>query len=159
MTIGNSAAPYINNLAHNFGLATNYSGVTHPSLPNYMALTGGKTVFTSDCVGCTTSARHLVDQVVDSGRHWKAYMESMPTPCSTIDTSLYVQKHNPFVHYDDVVKDPVRCRHHVVPYTQLAVADPLARALQLAGFTRIGGVVALGATVSMSAVLLAIRSS
>ena len=42
----------------------------------------------------------------------------------------------------------------MVPYTQLAVADPLARALQLAGFTRIGGVVALGATVSMSAVLL-----
>src|SRR5438552_10778241 len=42
----------------------------------------------------------------------------------------------------------------MVPYSQLAVADPLARALQLAGFTRIGGVVALGATVSMSAVLL-----
>src|SRR5947208_3776468 len=42
----------------------------------------------------------------------------------------------------------------MVPYTELAVADPLARALQLAGFTRIGGVVALGATVSMSAVLL-----
>jgi len=42
----------------------------------------------------------------------------------------------------------------MVPYTQLAVADPLARALQLAGFTKIGGVVALGAVVSMSAVLL-----
>ena len=42
----------------------------------------------------------------------------------------------------------------MVSYTQLAVADPLARALQLAGFTRIGGVVALGATISMSAVLL-----
>ncbi len=42
----------------------------------------------------------------------------------------------------------------MVPYTQLAVADPLARALQLAGFTKIGAVVALGAVVSMSAVLL-----
>jgi APA family basic amino acid/polyamine antiporter len=42
----------------------------------------------------------------------------------------------------------------MVPYTQLAVADPLARALQLAGFTKVSGVVALGATVSMSAVLL-----
>src|SRR5438093_1324840 len=42
----------------------------------------------------------------------------------------------------------------MVPYTQLAVADPLARALQLAGFTKISGIVALGATVSMSAVLL-----
>jgi basic amino acid/polyamine antiporter, APA family len=42
----------------------------------------------------------------------------------------------------------------MVPYTELAVADPLARALQLAGFTRVGGLVALGATVSMAAVLL-----
>ncbi len=42
----------------------------------------------------------------------------------------------------------------MVPYQELAVADPLARALQLAGFNRVGGVVALGATVSMSAVLL-----
>jgi APA family basic amino acid/polyamine antiporter len=42
----------------------------------------------------------------------------------------------------------------MVPYQELAVADPLARALQLAGFNRVGGVVAFGATVSMSAVLL-----
>jgi basic amino acid/polyamine antiporter, APA family len=42
----------------------------------------------------------------------------------------------------------------MVPYTELAVADPLARALELAGFRAVGGVVALGAVVSMSAVLL-----
>ena len=42
----------------------------------------------------------------------------------------------------------------MVPYTQLAVADPLARALELAGFRAVGGIVALGATVSMAAVLL-----
>jgi len=42
----------------------------------------------------------------------------------------------------------------MVPYQQLAVADPLARALEIAGYTRVGWVVALGAAVSMSAVLL-----
>lgn len=42
----------------------------------------------------------------------------------------------------------------LVPYQQLAVADPLARALEIAGFTRVGWIVALGAAVSMSAVLL-----
>src|SRR5690349_7653578 len=42
----------------------------------------------------------------------------------------------------------------MVPYQQLAVADPLARALQLAGFNAVGWIVALGAAVSMSAVLL-----
>jgi basic amino acid/polyamine antiporter, APA family len=42
----------------------------------------------------------------------------------------------------------------MVPYQQLAVADPLARALQLAGFGTAGWLVALGAAVSMAAVLL-----
>jgi acid phosphatase len=116
--IGSSAAPYINSLAKQYGLATNYTGVTHPSLPNYMALTGGETVFTTDCVGCTTPARNVFDEAVDAGRHWKAYMESMPTVCGTTDTTLYAQKHNPFVHYDDVVKNATRCANHVVPFTQ-----------------------------------------
>jgi len=42
----------------------------------------------------------------------------------------------------------------MVPYKELAVADPLARALDLAGFKTVGWFVALGAAVSMSAVLL-----
>src|SRR5256886_3514573 len=42
----------------------------------------------------------------------------------------------------------------MVQYKELAVGDPLARALELAGFHTVGWFVALGATVSMSAVLL-----
>src|SRR5205809_2387064 len=42
----------------------------------------------------------------------------------------------------------------MVPYQELAVADPLARALELAGFRNVAWFVALGAAVSMSAVLL-----
>jgi APA family basic amino acid/polyamine antiporter len=42
----------------------------------------------------------------------------------------------------------------MVRYDQLAVADPLARALELAGYAGVGWLVALGAVVSMSAVLL-----
>ena len=42
----------------------------------------------------------------------------------------------------------------MVPYTELAVADPLARALELIGYNRVGAIVAFGATVSMAAVLL-----
>ena len=42
----------------------------------------------------------------------------------------------------------------MVPYQQLAVADPLARALELTGYSRVGWLVALGAAVSMAAVLL-----
>src|SRR5688572_1416541 len=42
----------------------------------------------------------------------------------------------------------------LVPYQQLAVADPLARALEIAGYPQAGWIVALGAAVSMTAVLL-----
>src|SRR5580692_7891586 len=39
--IGSSSAPYINQLANDCGLATNYDAISHPSLPNYMAITSG----------------------------------------------------------------------------------------------------------------------
>jgi hypothetical protein len=40
--IGNSAdAPFINKLAQRYSVATNYHGVTHPSLPNYLAAISG----------------------------------------------------------------------------------------------------------------------
>ena len=42
----------------------------------------------------------------------------------------------------------------MVNYRELAVADPLARALELIGYSGVGWIVALGAVVSMSAVLL-----
>ncbi len=42
----------------------------------------------------------------------------------------------------------------MVPARELGVADPLAKALSLSGFTTVGWIVALGAVVSMAAVLL-----
>jgi APA family basic amino acid/polyamine antiporter len=42
----------------------------------------------------------------------------------------------------------------MAPYKELGVADPLARALDLAGFKAVGWIVALGAVISMAAVLL-----
>src|SRR5438094_9422585 len=36
---GSSSAPYLNQLAYNYSLATQYSACDHPSLPTYMCLT------------------------------------------------------------------------------------------------------------------------
>jgi hypothetical protein len=53
--IGNtSQAPYINTLAGECGLATNYHNLSHPSLPNYVGATSGLAVssltpFDPDC--------------------------------------------------------------------------------------------------------------
>src|ERR1019366_352518 len=41
--VGSPSAPYLNGLIHRYGLATNYTGVAHPSEPNYLALLGGST--------------------------------------------------------------------------------------------------------------------
>src|SRR5712691_12754392 len=76
--VGSSSAPYINSLANANGLASNYFAVSHPSLPNYLALVGGSTFgITSDCMSCFIDATNLTaDRIAPSGRSWRAYMES-----------------------------------------------------------------------------------
>lgn len=127
--VGSAKMPYFNSLAKQYGLATNYYGIAHPSLPNYLALTGGSTFgITSDCNDCFVKGPSVVDQIEASGRSWKAYIESMPAPCFVGDAApLYRQKHNPFIYYDSVRNDPARCAN-VVPLTQLS-ADLAAHAL------------------------------
>ena len=117
--IGNPSAPYLNSLAAAYGLATNYTGVSHPSLPNYMSMTGGNTFFTTDCVDCRTDAPNIVDRVEASGRSWKAYMEGMSAPCGAVDEGLYVARHNPFVHYSDIADNPARCAR-IRPFTEFS---------------------------------------
>jgi phospholipase C len=126
---GSSQASYLNTLARQYGLAANYYGVRHPSLPNYLALLGGDTFgITSDCTDCFVDQPNLVDQLETAGKSWKGYMEAMPSPCFVGDAPpLYRQKHNPFIYFDDVRNDPARCAR-IVPFTQLA-ADLQANAL------------------------------
>jgi len=119
--MGNNAAAYINTLATGHGLATQYFAVSHPSLPNYLALTAGSTFgIASDCTGCYVNATNIADQVESSGRSWKGYLESMPSSCYVGDAYPYMQKHNPFIYYNDVRTNPARCAEHVVPFTQLS---------------------------------------
>ncbi len=119
--IGSSSAPYINSLADQYGLATNYFAITNPSLPNYLTLTGADTFgITSDCTTCFVDAPNIVDRLENAGKSWKAYMESMPSACFVGDAGpLYRQKHNPFIYYDDIRTVAARCGK-IVPYSQLA---------------------------------------
>jgi acid phosphatase len=119
--IGSADAPFINELAASYGLAANYTAVSHPSLPNYLALTGGSTFgLSTDCTGCFQNAPNIaVDRVAASGRDWRAYMESMPSAAFVGDAYPYMQKHDPFVYYDNIRTDPGQFAK-VVPCTQLA---------------------------------------
>ncbi len=118
--IGSRAAPYINELASQYARAANYYGVRHPSLPNYIALTAGDTfTITSDCTTCYLGQGSIADQIEAAGRTWKAYLESMPRPCFVGNAApLYLQKHDPFIYFDNIRSKPERCRN-VVPLTQL----------------------------------------
>jgi hypothetical protein len=113
--IRNSAAPYINSLARRYGLATASYAITHPSLPNYLALTSGSTQgITSDCTSCQVSASNLVDQLEAAHVSWRAYLEDYPGHCFTgAGAGEYAKKHAPFLYYDDVVRSPSSCRNLV----------------------------------------------
>jgi phosphatidylinositol-3-phosphatase len=133
--IGNtSQAPYINSLAAECGLATNYHNTTHPSLPNYLAATSGlaqgslPVLSYLDCSPsffCRTSAASIFGQ----GESWKAYQESMPSNCDKSGSGEYKVSHNPAVYYTSLSG----CASRDVPYTQLA-ADLAGGALPAFSF-------------------------
>lgn len=118
--VGNSKAPFINSLIRKYSYADNYFSITHPSLPNYLALIGGDTFgITKDCTDCYISSSNLIDQLENSHKTWKAYMESMPSPCYVGSNNLYAQKHNPFIYFDNIRNNAGRCKN-IVPYSQLS---------------------------------------
>jgi hypothetical protein len=118
--IGDPHAPYVNRLARRSALATEFYGIRHPSLPNYLALIGGSTFgIDSDCTGCSVQARNLVDQLEAHHISWKAYMQGMPDPCYLGATKgRYAKKHNPFLYFQNIRTDKKRC-NRVVPFKQL----------------------------------------
>jgi hypothetical protein len=100
--IGNPSAPYTTALAGNSGLATNYSAVAHPSLPNYIALTSGSTQGIVD--DANPSSHHLAVASIFSelGSNWRSFEEAMPTNCDQTNSGLYAVRHNPAAYYTDI---------------------------------------------------------
>jgi hypothetical protein len=113
--IGASNMPYLNSLAAQYGNTTNWNGVSHPSLPNYLALISGSTQGVTDD-GCGYSfpgTPTIGSQLSTAGISWKAYMEELPKPASRVCTSGgYARKHNPFAYF------PATNGPNVVPASQ-----------------------------------------
>jgi phosphatidylinositol-3-phosphatase len=107
--IGSPAAPYENRLARSCGLATNYRGLTHPSLPNYLAATSGSTQGVVDD-GPPSSYPLAVESLFSQAPSWRSYQESMPSRCYRGDTRLYAVKHNPAAYYTNL-----ECERYDVP--------------------------------------------
>ncbi len=118
--IGSARAPFTNRLARRYGLATDMYATTHPSLPNYLALTAGSSFgVDSDCTGCSVRASNLATQLQGAGISWRAYMEGLPHPCFTGgEAGDYAKKHDPFVYFTSVAGNRAVCEN-VVPFDQL----------------------------------------
>jgi len=99
-TFDSPKTPYISRVARSCGKATDYHSITHPSLPNYIAMTAGSTAgITTDCTSCRANVPNVFRQLVRRGRAWRAYEESMPSPCRRADSGRYLMRHNPAVYF------------------------------------------------------------
>jgi hypothetical protein len=118
--LGTSDAPTFNSMAARYATLANYYGVTHPSLPNYLALVGGSTFgIDSDCTSCAVKARNLADTLQAKRKTWKLYAEGLPRVGFTgASSGRYAKKHDPFVYFRDVFTSRRRLQR-VVPLTQL----------------------------------------
>ena len=118
--IGSPFMPYLNSLATQHSLATNYFANTHPSIGNYFMLTTGNIETNNDAFTGTVSSDSIPRAFAGAGKTWKAYMESLPSVGYTGgDVYPYFKHHNPFAYMTDVLGSSAETAN-MVPFTQLA---------------------------------------
>src|SRR5207247_9356544 len=133
-----SHAPYLNSLIRRYGLATSYQAVTHPSLPNYLAIFAGSTFGIRDDGIHNLTAHNLADQLAAHGRTWRVYAQDLPSRCYTgasarggVDlvgaAGWYARKHEPAISFTDISHNATRCAR----ITHLAGFSPTAASFEL----------------------------
>jgi hypothetical protein len=132
--IGNPAAPNLNRLANQFGLATQSFSVADPSAPNYVAMLGGSTFGIADNNAYylhTVNKPSLMSQLEGAHLTWKGYLQSMPYPgftgicypnrCNGVPDfdTLYNSKHNGIPYFKSIQNNPAEMAK-MGPLTALA---------------------------------------
>lgn len=118
--IGNSSMPYLNALASQHALATNYFADAHVSLSDYFMLTTGLEETNDNAFAGTVTDDNIARALTAAGKSWRAYMEALPAPGYTGDDVWpYLKHHDPFVYLSDVLNSNAMSAN-VVPLSQLA---------------------------------------
>jgi phosphatidylinositol-3-phosphatase len=108
--------PYLWQLAGQYGYAAHWSAITHPSLPNYLAIFAGSAFNDPpDCSpgpGCTYPGPSVFGQALARGKTARAYQESMPTACDHSGSGNYAVRHNPWAY---IPAEAAACRADDVP--------------------------------------------
>jgi hypothetical protein len=132
--IGNTAdMPYLNTLATNYGVATNYYANTHPSLNNYFYLTAGRAGTRAPWVRLLADefpgevgGDNIASILASNHKTWKVYAESIPRAGYIgDDRGLYVKRHNPFAYFQNVrhksASGETSQRANIVPFDQFVI--------------------------------------
>ncbi len=112
--VGSPSAPYFNQLVSECGLATNYYAISHPSLPNYIALTSGSTQGITDDGEPSEHPLGVASIFSQLGSNWRTLAESMPESCDHVTSGTYAARHNPAVYYTSIA---ATCERNDVPLT------------------------------------------
>jgi hypothetical protein len=112
--IGSQSAPFINSLANTFGLATDYSAISHPSLPNYIALTSGSDQGITDDSDPSSHQLNVpsIFSELPSGTS-RSLEQNMPSNCTTGNSGDYAVRHNPETYYTNLGSE---CTADDVPF-------------------------------------------
>lgn len=109
--------PYLAGLADQFGQTSDYRAITHPSLPNYLAIAGGSTFGVTDDGppgNHPISEISVFDQAIAAGRTARTYAEAMPRPCAPTAEGRYAVKHNPWAYFS-AAASASNCQQFDVP--------------------------------------------
>ncbi|KAI9311265.1 phosphoesterase family-domain-containing protein [Dichotomocladium elegans] len=114
--------PYFSTIAekHNGILLTNYSGLTHPSQPNYIGTISGSTKGVNLDLTSNIDRNSVVDLLEAKGISWKTYQEGYPGNCYNGSSGTYVRRHNPFMSFTNISGNATRCAN-IVNASQLDI--------------------------------------
>ena len=91
-------------------LFTGMKAETHPSQGNYIAMVAGSQLGVKGDSNYDLDQTHVGDLLEKAGLDWRAYAEDYPGNCFTGKSSgKYVRKHNPFISFTNITKNPTRC--------------------------------------------------
>jgi len=99
--------PYTASLIAQYTACTQSYAITHPSLPNYLALWSGSTqgVTADDCppAGAPFNVANLGQACEAAGKTWRSYCEDLPdTGSTTCSAAGYRRKHAPWTYFSNV---------------------------------------------------------
>lgn len=101
--IGAPESPYVTALAARYGNLTNMTAETHPSLPNYIAMTSGTMQDALADSGPPTAHPLDIDSIFGQPNgDWRALQDAMLQPCLLANSGTYVVRHNPATYYTRV---------------------------------------------------------